>query len=166
MHLERTPLTFAYREIGPWTIPTIEFNNAPHAPLSVAVNGTIINSITTGATGREKQQSWKAQVASAVKAKREEKPWNSGDEFAISIGLSFHSSNHRGHTKMDAENFIKPIIDAIAAGLFCDQQTEPKSISRWDYDDSNFNTLLIHRLADADNHQGEGIAVCVSSSKL
>ena len=32
------------------------------------------------------------------------------------------------------------------------------------YDDSNFNTLLTHRLSDGRTPQDGGIAVCVSSS--
>ena len=44
---------------------------------------------------------------------------------------------------MDVDNFVKPIIDALAAGLFCDPQIDPNNIPHWNYDDSNFNTLLI-----------------------
>ena len=65
---------------------------------------------------------------------------------------------------MDVENFTKPVVDAIAAGLFCEEQKDPKDIATWNYDDSNFNTLLIHRLPDAAEPEDEGIVISVSSS--
>ena len=58
------------------------------------------------------------------------------------------------------------MVDAIAAGLFCREELELESIKRWCYDDSNFDTLLIHRLPDAEEPEGEGIAVFISSSSL
>jgi hypothetical protein len=76
--------------------------------------------------------------------------------------MTFHPGNH-GNRPLDAENFIKPILDALAAGLFCDNQTEPMDIEHWNYDDSNFNTLLVHRLDDALNPRDEGTAIAVSS---
>ncbi len=68
-----------------------------------------------------------------------------------------------GYQPLDVENFIKPVIDAVSAGLFMDQQTRPSDVRHWNFDDSNFNTLLIHRLPDADSPSDEGIAVCISS---
>ena len=65
---------------------------------------------------------------------------------------------------LDVENFIKPILDAIAAGLLYDEETDLSTVKKWNYNDSNFNTLLIHRLADATKRQDEGIAISVSSS--
>lgn len=155
-------LTFAERKIGEWAVPTIEFSRPSRPYLRVAVNGVIINSVVDGARGKEKQQNWKAQVASAVKRARGPQPWNAADEYAISLTMWFHLGNH-GNMDLDAENFIKPIIDAIAAGLFSDSQTHPQNIKRWGYDDSNFNTLLIHRLPDAHTKAGEGIAISVSA---
>ena len=80
------------------------------------------------------------------------------------IGFSFNiSSGWHGHTPLDVENFLEPVVDALAAGLFCENQTDPYDIDRWHYDDSNFNTLLIHRLSDAHDRQSEGIAIFVSA---
>lgn len=155
-------LAFTERKIGEWTVPTIEFTRPSRPHLRVAVNGVIINSIVNGARGKEKQQSWKAQVASAVKRTRGMQSWNAADKYAISLAMRFHLGNH-GNMDLDVENFVKPIIDAIAAGLFCDSQTLPQNIKRWGYDDSNFNTLLIHRLPDAQTRAGEGIAISVSA---
>ena len=155
-------LVFAERKIGEWTVPTIEFSRPSRPYLRVAVNSVIINSIVDGARGKEKQQNWKAQVASVVKRARGMQSWNAADEYAISLTMRFHLGNH-GNMDLDAENFVKPIIDAIAAGLFCDSQTQPQNIKRWGYDDSNFKTLLIHRLPDARTRAGEGIAISVSA---
>ena len=159
---QTTELVFSERKIGKWDIPVIEFSHPSRPYLRVAVNGVIINSIVDGARGREKQQNWKAQVASAVKRARGMQSWNAADEYAISLAMRFHLGNH-GNRDLDAENFVKPIIDAIAAGLFCPDSTEPQNIKRWGYDDSNFNTLLIHRLPDARTRAGEGIAISISA---
>ena len=153
-------LTFKESRIGGWSVPTIEFSEPARAPLRVAVSGVIINQIVEGAR-KEQQRIWKVQVASAVKSARGAQAWSARDEYAISLTMRFHMGSH-GNMDLDAENFIKPVIDAIAAGLFCSNATDPNSIAKWDYDDSNFKTLLIHRLPDAATRADEGIAVCVS----
>ena len=154
-------LTFKESRIEGWAVPTIEFSEPARAPLRVAVSGVIINSIVDGARNRERQQDWKVQVASEVKSARGAQAWDARDEYAISLTMRFHLGSH-GNRDLDVENFIKPVIDAIAAGLFCRNATDLDSIAKWDYDDSNFNTLLIHRLPDSATRGGEGIAVCVS----
>lgn len=165
MQLNKNAFTFTNSEIAPWTVPTIQFDSPTDTPLRLSVIGTIINSITDGPVGKEKQQSWKVQVASAVKAKRGERPWSPSASYAISLALCFCPENH-GHRSrgLDVENFIKPILDAIAAGLLYDEETDLSTVKKWNYNDSNFNTLLIHRLADATKRQDEGIAISVSSS--
>ena len=154
-------LTFKESRIGGWLVPTIGFSEPARPPLRVAVRGLIINSIVDGARNRGRQQDWKVQVASAVKSARGAQAWSAHDEYAISLAMRFHLGSH-GNRDLDAENFVKPVIDAIAAGLFCSNSTDPDSIAKWGYDDSNFKTLLIHRLPDAAARDGEGIAVCVS----
>ena len=153
-------LTFKESRIGGWSVPTIEFSEPARAPLRVAVSGVIINQIVEGAR-KEQQRSWKVQVASAVKSARGAQAWSAHDEYAISLTMRFHMGSH-GNMDLDVENFIKPVIDAIAAGLFCRNSTDLDGIAKWDYDDSNFKTLLIHRLPDARTRDGEGIGVCVS----
>ena len=167
MTSQTTGLVFAERKIGEWDIPTIEFKDALCTHLRVPVKCTIINS--TGPS--EKQKKWKMKVASAVMSARRTQPWSSDHRYAISIGFIFHpynhggKFNHRGQAELDVDNFVKPVIDAIAAGLFCPDSTEPQNIERWCYDDSNFNTLLIHRLPDARTPCDEGIAISVSAAK-
>lgn len=158
-------LKYHRREIGGWSVPVVEFTAPMCDSLRLIVVGTIVNSVTER-TGDLKD--WKRQVTCKVKEARGE-PWASSNEYAISLGLAFHPANHgnrtdqAGRANLDVENFIKPIIDAIAAGIFCEPQTDPRTIDKWDYDDSNFDTLLIHRLPDAEEAGGEGVAIFVSA---
>ena len=92
------------------------------------------------------------------------KPWDLGDNYAISLAFRFYSGFHGGLRQgLDVENFIKPVLDAVAAGLFCDTETDPREIKKWGFNDSNFNTLFIHRLPNALESKEEGVAVNVSS---
>ncbi len=161
MNENQSGLTHNRRRIGVWDIHTLEFTDPLQSSLCVDVFGTIVNAIVEGVTGRKKQQLWKAKIALAVMKLRGEEPWNPHCEYSISIGLSFFPAIHSYY--FDVENYIKPILDAIAAGLFSTPQTEFEEIELWNYDDSNFKTLLIHRLPDADFEKSEGIAICVSS---
>ena len=160
MAFRNSTLALKERRIGRWTVPTIELTDADRPPLCLPIIGYIVNSITER---KDKLRDWKLQIASEVKVARGGRVWTPNHRFAISVGFSFNPRNH-GYQPLDVENFVKPVIDALAAGLFCDQETDPSNIQRWDYDDSNFNTLLVHRLFDASNPRDEGIAVCVSSS--
>ena len=110
-----------------------------------------------------RQQDWKVSVASGVKEMRGAAAWNPSGNFAISLGLSFYLPSHGNQKNLDVENFIKPVIDALAAGLFCDPDQDPQEIAEWGFDDSNFRTLLIHRLDDATRRDDEGVAISVSS---
>ncbi len=172
MSSEKAGLTFAYRKIGLWTVPTLEFPDSEFPSLHLPVPGYIANSIPTSSPGRDKLEIWKALVASQVKASRGGMAWNPQVDYAIAVSFSFNPRNHGnrrrsdGQCHLDVENFVKPVIDALAAGLFCDERTDVRSIPRWDYDDSNFNTLLIHRLEDTHKPEEEGIAICVSALSL
>ena len=150
-----------YRQIGPWTVPVIALPDAARS-LQRHVSGVIINSITDGPRGRERQQLWKVSVASGVKAERGAEPWSPQDSYAISLSFRFHPGNH-GNRPLDVENFVKPVVDALAAGLFCPAEQNPQDIKGWKFDDSNFNTLLLRRLEDAQSREDEGIAICVSA---
>ena len=171
-------LSYETRLVGQCSLPVVRFSHGGvpgvHQRdwfIELKTDGTIINSIVDGERGRERQRIWKVQVASTVRENRGSGPWDSSDEFAVSIGLRFHASNHggqtdaRGRAMLDAENFIKPIIDAIAAGLFSDDNQDLNSIERWDYDDSKFNTLLIHRFNDVQVPHDEGVVICVSANR-
>ena len=158
---ENENLLFANRGIGRWNVPTLAFRDAERPNLLLPVMGCIVNSITER---KDRLQSWKAHIASEVKEARGIQAWDARDVYIITLGFSFNiNSGRHGYRPLDVENFVKPVIDALAAGLFCSNSTEPRSIQRWDCDDSNFNTLLIHRLPDARTHEDEGIAISVSA---
>lgn len=139
----------------------IEFADPARPLLSVRINGSVISSITERT---QALQAWKVRVASAVKAVRGGERWDPADSYAITLSFTFHPPNH-GDRRLDTENFVKPVIDALAAGLFCPSQINPRDILRWDYDDSNFSTLLVHRLTDAMTMGGEGVVLAVSSAR-
>ena len=164
MTSQTTGLAFAERKIGELTVPTIEFKDASCKPLRVLVKCTIINSTGDG----ENLKEWKVRVASKVNAKRGTQPWCNRDKYAISLAMCFHPGNHgnrKQYKDLDVDNYVKPILDAIAVGLFCPNSTELCNISSWDCNDSNFNTLLIHRLPDAQTPCDEGIAISVSAAR-
>ena len=153
--------TFASRTIGDWSVPVIEMPEAERR-LCLPIMGRIANSIPTNQRDKERLREWQKLVAFQVKESRGVEGWNSEDSFTITLGLSFCRKLH-GNRSLDVENFIKPIIDALAAGLFCEADTDTHGIQHWNYDDSNFSTLLIHRLPDTYRPGSEGIALCVSS---
>ena len=153
-------LILRQQNIGDWMVPSLEFTNPARPALLLPVTGSIINSVTD--TKRKASlRAWKVKITSEVKAARET-PWDPGNDYAITLSFSFHPANH-GNRPSDVDNFVKPILDALAAGLFCDPQTDPNDIPRWNYKDSNFNTLLIRRLPDATAPDKEGIAICASA---
>ena len=108
-----------------WSIPTVAFNDPVCQPLQLIVLGNIRNATSLGRWGKRSLQDWKVRIATRVKERRGDRAWFCENEFAISLGLRFHNDNHRGQ-KLDAENYIKPILDALAAGLFCSQEWTPK----------------------------------------
>ena len=161
----RTNFNLIDSSIEGWEVPTVDLDGSDLC-LAALVRGTIANSVSTSPTAKENLAKWKVQIASLVKDERGQDAWNPANEFAITLGLRFCPALH-GHQALDIENFVKPIIDALAAGLFCDAETDPARIQHFNFDDSNFNTLLIHRLPDANNRSDEGAAIFISSrSKL
>ena len=135
----------------------LEFKEPARKLLSTWVHGTVVNSFTGG----RNQQDWKRTVASAVKTARDGSPWDPLDLYAVSLEFRFHVDNH-GSQELDVENYVKPVVDAVAAGLFLDEEKDPSGIERWDFPDSNFRTLLIHRAADPKDKHGEGVHISVS----
>ena len=112
-------------------------------PIRVIVRGNIINSVGDGAKYKAKALSWKQKIAKAVKEKRK------GVQdpkmlYAISVTMHFHPATH-GNQELDAENFLKPILDATAAGLFADENEKPEEIHEFRYDDSNFENIYFDR---------------------
>ena len=143
-----------------WRITAVTFRE-PTGLLVVAVVGIVGNSITTSVVGKRRTSAWKANVASSVKHARGGKIWNPQWQYAITIGFSFCRAL-RGNQRLDVENYLKPSIDALAAGLFNSDEQDSRSIQRYNYDDSNFKYLFVYRLPDAKVASEEGAAFCVS----
>jgi hypothetical protein len=133
------------------------------ARLSLAVTGLIGNAITTSPTGAARTKSWRLAVASAAKQSRGNECWDSQHLYAITLAFAFHKPSH-GNMILDVENFLKPTIDALAAGLFCTNEHDLAATPRWGYDDSNFSHLLIHRLTDTEHASQESVRIFVSTS--
>lgn len=157
-------LTLLDRAVGPWLLPAVVFPH-PDASLALAVQGLIGNSITTSETGARRTREWKCLVTQTTKGQRGSSPWNPALEYSISLGFAFHLPSH-GNRQLDVENFIKPTLDALAAGLFCANDSDPTTIERYDFDDSNFRHLFIQRLADASSASSEGIAIYLCSRSI
>ena len=138
----------------------LAFNEPARKLPSTWVRGTIVNSFTGGPP----QQAWKSKVASAIKGARDGSPWDPDDLYAVTVRFRFHPANHQNQ-ELDVENYVKPVVDAVAAGLFQEEEKDPSEIEKWDFPDSNFRTLLIHRAADPKDKDSEGVHVSVSVRK-
>ena len=129
--------------------------------LCFTVKGIIGNFAATSDRGKRLYQEWKRLVASKAKSLRGTTAWNPESLYCITCGFIFHMPSH-GNRKLDVENFIKPTLDALAAGLFCSEDQDPNKIERYDYDDSNFRFMFIQRLADAKSENDEGVVINIS----
>jgi hypothetical protein len=122
------------------------------------ISGKIINSVVDSNRKQELLE-WKQKIAKIIFI-----PLNgmfsSDKQYAISLSLRFSSILH-GNAKLDVENYIKPIIDGIATGLFCPNNLDPSQITKFNYDDSNFNKLFIEKLDDC-NSVDEGLIITIS----
>ena len=127
--------------------------------LQKSIHGRIINSVVDSSKKQELLE-WKQKITKSVYDVRNGENLSSDSKYAISLSLRFSPSLH-GNAKLDVENYIKPILDGIAAGLFCTIEQDPAQITRFDYDDSNFNTLFVEKLKDC-NPNEEGIVITIS----
>ena len=126
------------------------------------VKGPVINSVPS----RKKRRAlrcWKVGLARQVKAEREAR-WCPDHLYAVTLQFRFDPRP----TKLDVDNYVKPVLDGLAAGLFLPDGTDPGEVERFDVhhdvDDSNFRILLIHRLPDAEPPEEEGVCLFVSST--
>lgn len=156
-------LTIRQEDVGPWTMQIVAFKRES-ASLELPVIGFIGNSVPSPGRGKQRLEEWKRAVASAAKQRRGSSPWDSRLTYAITVGFAFNARAH-GYQPRDVENFLKPCIDALAAGLFCPDEQDATKIKRYDYDDSNFRYLFFQRLPDAPHESDEGAALCVSVSE-
>ncbi len=148
------------RAVGGWSVPAVRFADEA-CGLELRVSGEIVNSITER---KDAQLDWKRRIASEVREARGGGPWDAGQRYAISLAMRFCPALHGHRSDFDVENFVKPVLDGLAAGLFSPPGQDPRAIKRFDYDDSNFSTLFIHRLPDAARPEDEGVAISVSAA--
>jgi Holliday junction resolvase RusA-like endonuclease len=131
----------------------IAFNQGETIVPYLLVSGEIVNSIST----REKSLPYKRKVAKAIKSVTcKHSPANT---YAISLSMKF-CSRILWARKLDVDNFLKPLLDGIAAGLFCD--TDADSIEHFSFDDSNFLKLYVERLSNTMHANEEGVIVTIS----
>ena len=155
-------LALEWRAVDGWSVPAVRFADEARG-LELRVSGEIVNSITNSQRAKDAQLAWKRRIASEVREARGGGPWDAGQRYAISLAMRFCPALH-GNRALDVENFVKPVLDGLAAGLFCPPGQDPRLIKRFDYDDSNFSTLFIHRLPDAVRPADEGVAIGVSAA--
>lgn len=155
-------LALSQRTVDGWSVPAVRLADEARG-LELRVSGEIVNSITTSQRAKAAQLEWKQRIASEVRDARGGGPWDAGQRYAISLALRFCPALH-GNRPLDVENFVKPVLDGLAAGLFSPPGQDPRLIRRFNYDDSNFSTLFIHRLPDAARPDGEGVAISVSAA--
>lgn len=130
--------------------------------VAVWVGGPIVNSVVD-AKAKEKLHCWKVRIVCAVKAARGESSLDPGVPRAVTVGFSFHPGNHGGHTA-DLDNFIKPVLDAAAAGLFCRRDKHPEQVAKWDFDDSAFGPISMYRLPTPARREDEGACIVIASA--
>lgn len=135
------------------SISYIAFNQGEIIVQHLLVSGEIVNSVCT----REKALPYKRKVAKTIRAVTCEHSPNS--IYAISLSMKFCPLIH-GHRELDVDNFLKPLLDGIAAGLFCD--TEIDSIEYFGFDDSNFIKLYVERLSNTLRPDEEGVIITIS----
>ena len=153
-------LTLERRTVGGWSVPTVRFADEARG-LELRLSGEIINSVTER---KDAQLAWKRTIAADVKGARGGGPWDARQRYAISLAMRFCPTLHGHRSDLDVENFAKPVLDGLAAGLFCPPDQDPRAIGRFNYDDSGFSTLFIHRLPDAPRPDDEGVAIRVSAA--
>ena len=107
-------------------------------------------------------------VACAVKADRGGAPWDRTHLYAITLEFRFRRRPHSSQ-EGDVDNYVKGVLDALAAGLFLPESEDPCDLPEtWamkdGVDDSNFRILLIRRLPNAETPEEEGVRLFVSTT--
>ena len=155
--------TYSVRPVVGWgRVPMVSFAGETRS-LAVSVRGVVRNSIPNTAVARAALHEWKRRVTRGVGERRGDRPWSPHDEYAVSLALRFHLPNHHNR-EVDIDNYCKPVLDAVAAGLF---DPEPDEVTKWrGYPEHRFHTLLVHRLRDGSDPMDEGVVVMVSARSL
>ena len=137
----KNDILFKKTKIKNHTLNSIEFRNSSFT-ISEIVFGMIANLTPTTLVGRKRLQEWKRKIAIQINSKRKSVQ-NPDNIYAITIGMKFHPLTH-GNQKLDLDNFSKPIIDAVAAGLFCNDHEDLSTLTTYNqFDDSNFQHISL-----------------------
>ena len=139
----------------------LRFRGKPE-PVPWWVEGPVVNSVTER---KEKLREWKERVALAVRDKRGGDPWCPDHLYAVTVQFHFRPLRNQ---KLDVDNFVKPVLDGLAAGLFLPEDKDPRDLPTFaahhGVDDSNFRILLIHRLRDQEPPEEGGVRLFVSTT--
>ena len=130
-------------------------------PIMTLVRGRIENSVTEN---KERSKAWKQKITQQIMKKRDGVQ-NNENHYAISVSMKFHLKTH-GNLKLDAENYLKPILDGVAAGLFVPDNTNPSEISHFNYDDSNFDKVYFEKLSHALTFEDEFVIITISQKSI
>jgi len=143
------------KTISEWRISYLKNVNR-HLIMQEEILGEIINAVGN----KDKLKKWKQKIAHHIFINRIKKH-DPKYQYAISISMRFCGELH-GNMKLDIDNYLKPIYDGLAAGLFCKDDTNPPMFDDFQYDDSNFNKLYIERVPDALTTDKEGVYISAS----
>lgn len=129
------------------------------------VYGMIANHTPSTLGGRKRLQEWKRHIATQIHSSKTQL-FDPKSFYAITIGMRFHPPTH-GNQDFDLDNYSKPILDAIAAGLFSDDGADLSILTTYNqFDDSNFRHIYLERLPDAKLPNEESVAIFVSQKHL
>lgn len=149
------------KQVSDWSLNWLEFSNSKTV-INTIICGTIANVSPTTEGGREKLQRWKRQIAMEIKSKRGKQAHDPKNHYIVSLGMRFNAMNH-GDGQIDLDNFIKPILDGIAAGLFCGENDDLSTIEKYNqFNDSNFRHLYVERVINGEPQKEEGVSITVS----
>jgi len=123
------------------------------------IRGRIINSVVDSPKKQE-LLNWKQRIAKAIFDSRNGQEFSPDNHYTISLSLKFCPSLH-GNLKLDVENYIKPILDGIAAGLFCSTEQNPAQITKFDFDDSNFDKFFVEKLPNGLEERDELVIITI-----
>ena len=126
-------------------------------PIMTLIRGRIVNSVDEN---KERSKAWKEKITREIIKKRDGVQ-NNEKQHAISVSMKFHLKTH-GNLKLDAENYLKPILDGVAAGLFVPDNTNPSEILHFNYDDSNFDKVYFEKLSPALTFEDEFVTIIIS----
>jgi len=161
--MSNNELKMVYENVNGWNFYALEFTNDKNI-LKKLVPGKLSNSQTDG--GKKIRFECQTKIANEIRTIRGPIPRNEKNKFAISLGMKFTQDHPNQDQQFDVDNFIKPIFQGIAAGLFSDGELPPDIEDFRKYDDSCFTHLYVERLDDRAESGGVAKLFCKSDSDI